>query len=40
MNNARYNYKQHLTIIDTITIEKTRIINFKFRCGIEIEETI
>ncbi len=39
-NNDEFDEEIFKCIIDTITIEKTRIINFKFRCGIEIEETI
>lgn len=39
-NNDEFDEEIFKCIIDTITIEKTRMINFKFRCGIEIEETI
>jgi len=39
-NNDEFDEEIFKCVIDTITIEKTRMINFKFRCGIEIEEII
>lgn len=39
-NNDEFDEEIFKCIIDTITIEKTRMINFRFRCGIEVEEAI